>query len=71
MGTGGDTFFSFSCFLTADQEAVSRFVAFLLRVKASTLQKRPLFDLLAPGRTAAILHVVMLWAEKVAQCKTR
>ena len=73
---GGDwdetRFFSFSCFLIADQAAVSRFAAFLLRIKASALQKRPLFDLLALARrTAAILDVVILCAEKVAQCKTR
>ena len=36
------TFFSFSCFLRADQEAFSRFAAFLLRIKAFALQKRPL-----------------------------
>ena len=59
-------FFSFCCFLMADQETVSQFAAFLLRIKASALQKRPLFDLLAlAGRAAAIFDVVMLWVEKV------
>lgn len=65
-------FFSFSSFSIADQEAVSRFAAFLLRMKALAPQKRPLFVLLAQaGRTAAILDVAMLCAEEVAQCKTR
>ena len=36
------TLFSFSCFLRADQEAVSRFAAFLLQIKAFALQKRRL-----------------------------
>lgn len=70
--TQNGTFFSFSSFLIADQEAVSRFAAFLLRMKALAPQKRPLFVLLMlAGRTAAILDVAMLCAEEVAQCKTR
>ena len=64
--------FSFSSFSIADQEAVSQFSAFLLRMKALAPQKRPLFVLLAlAGRTATILDVAMLCAEEVAQCKTR
>ena len=70
--SGSRKFFSFSCFSIADQEAVSRFAAFLLRMKALALQKRPLFDLFALARrTAAILDVAMLCAEEDAQCKTR
>ena len=69
--SGSPNFFSFPCFLIVDQEAVSRFAAFLLRITALALQKRPLFDLFAlAGRTAAILDVAMLCAEEVAQCKT-
>ena len=66
-------FFHFLVFW-AYQEAVSRFAAFLLRIKAFALQKRPLSVLFTlAGRTAAILDVaiLMLCAEKVAQCKTR
>ena len=56
----------------ADQEAVSRFAALLLRIAALALQKRPLFDLFAlAARAAAILDVAILCAEQVAQCKTR
>ena len=52
--------FSFSCFLRADQEAVGRFAAFLLRIKAFALQKRPLSGLFTlAGRTAAILDVAI------------
>ena len=66
------TFLSFSCFSTANQEAVSRSAALLLRIKALALQKRPLFVLFAlVGRTAAILDVAMLCAVEGAQCKTR
>ena len=54
------TLFSFSCFLRVDQEAVSRFVAFLLRIKAFALKKRPLSVLFTlAGRTAAILDVAI------------
>ena len=54
------TFFSFSYFLRADQEAVSRFAAFLLRIKAFALQKRPLSVLFTlAGRTAAFLDVAI------------
>ena len=54
------TLFSFSCFLRADQGAISRFAAFLLRIKAFALQKRPLSVLFKPaGRTAAILYVAI------------
>ena len=53
-------FFSFSCFLRADQGAISRFAAFLLRIKAFALQKRPLSVLFTlAGRTAAILDVAI------------
>ena len=56
----------------ANQEAVSRSPALLLRIKALALQKRPLFVLFAlVGRTAAILNVAMLCAVEGAQCKTR
>ena len=66
------TFLSFSCFLIANQEGVSRSAALLLRIKALALQKRPLFVLFAlVGRTAAILDVAMLCAVEGAQCKTR
>ena len=66
------TFLSFSCFSIANQEAVSRSAALLLRIKALALQKRPLFVLFAlVGRTAAILDVAMLCAVEGAQCKTR
>ena len=54
------TFFSFSCVLRADQEVVSRFAAFLLRIKAFALQKRPLSVLFTlAGRTAAILDIAI------------
>ena len=54
------TLFSFSCFLRADQEAVSRFAAFLLRIKAFALHKRSLSVLFTlAGRTAAILDVAI------------
>ena len=66
------TFFSFSSFSIADQEAVSQFATFLLGMEALAPQKRPLFVLLAlAGVTAAILDIAMLCAEEVAQCKTR
>ena len=66
------TCLSFSCFSIANQEAVSRSAALLLRIKALALQKRPLFVLFAlVGRTAAILDVAMLCAVEGAQCKTR
>ena len=41
------TIFSFSCFWIADLEAVSQYVALLLRIKALALQKRLLFVLFA------------------------
>ena len=70
--SGSGAFFLFSSFSIPDHEAVSRFAAFLLRMKALAPQKRPLFVLLVlAGRTAAILDVAMLCAEEVAQCKTR
>ena len=70
--SGSRTFLSFSCFSIANQEAVSRSAALLLRIKALALQKRPLFVLFAlVGRTAAILDVAMLCAVEGAQCKTR
>ena len=54
------TLFSFSCFLRADQEAVSRFATFLLWIKAFALQKRLLSVLFTQaGRTAAILDVAI------------
>ena len=54
------TLFSFSWFLRADQEAVSRFAAFLLWIKAFALQKRLLSVLFTQaGRTAAILDVAI------------
>ena len=54
------TLFSFSCFLRADQGAISRFAAFLLRIKAFALQKRLLSVLFTQaGRTAAILDVAI------------
>ena len=69
--SGSRTFLSFSCFSIANQEAVSRSAALLLRIKALALQKRPLFVLFAlVGRTAAILDVAMLCAVEGAQCKT-
>ena len=50
---GSSTLLSFSCFSIANQEAVSRSAALLLRIKALALQKRPLFALFAlVGRTA-------------------
>ena len=53
------TLSSFSCFLRADQEAVSRFAALLL-IKAFTLQKRLLSVLFTQaGRTASILDVAI------------
>ena len=59
--SGSGAFFSFSSFSIPDQKAVSRFAAFLLRMKALAPQKRPLFVLLVlAGRTAAILDVAML-----------
>ena len=70
--SGSRTFLSFSCFSIANQEAVSRSAALLLRIKVLALQKRPLFVLFAlVGRTAAILDVAMLCAVEGAQCKTR
>ena len=55
-----------------NQEAVSRSAALLLRIKALTLQKWPLFVVFAlVGRIAAILDVAMLYAVEGAQCKTR
>ena len=54
------TLFSFSCSLRADQEAVSRFAAFLLWIKAFALQKRLLSVLFTQAvRTAAILNVAI------------
>ena len=51
--SGSRTFLSFSCFSIANQEAVSRSAALLLRIKALALQKRPLFVLFAlVGKTA-------------------
>ena len=59
--SGSRTFLSFSCFSIANQEAVSRSAASLLRIKALALSKRPLFVVFAlVGRTAAILDVTML-----------
>ena len=56
----------------ANQEAVSRSAALLLRIKALALQKRPLFVVFAlVERIAAILDVAMLCAVEGAQCKTR
>ena len=70
--SGSRTFLSFSCFSIANQEAVSRSTALLLRINALALQKRPFFVLFAlAGRTAAILDVAMLCAVEGAQCKTR
>ena len=70
--SGSRTFLSFSCFSIANQEAVSRSVVLLLRIKALALQKRPLLVLFAlVGRTAAILDISMLCAVEGAQCKTR
>ena len=72
MTSGSSTFLSFSCFSIANQEAISRSEALLLRIKALALQKRPFFVLLAPvGRTAVILDVALLCAVEGAQCKTR
>ena len=46
--------------------------ALLLRIKALSLQKRPLFVLFVlAGRTTAILDVAMLCAVEGAQCKRR
>ena len=54
-------FFSVSCFSIADQEAVSRSPALLLRIKVLALQKRPLLVLFAlAGRTPAFLDVAIL-----------
>ena len=70
--SGSRTFLSFSCFSIANQEAVSRFAALLLRIIALAVQKRPLFVLFAPaGRTAAFLDVAMLCAVEGAQCKRK
>ena len=70
--SGSRTFLSLSCFSIANQEAVIRSAALLLRIKPLALQKRPLFVLFALlGRTAAILDVAMLCAVEGAQCKTR
>ena len=70
--SGSRTFLSFSCFSIANQEAVSRSAALLLRIKALTLQKWPLFVVFAlVERIAAILDVAMLCAVEGAQCKTR
>ena len=56
----------------ANQEAVSRSAALLLRIKALALQKWPLFVVFAlVGRIVAILDVAMLCAVEGAQCKTR
>ena len=69
---GSRTFLSFSCFSIANQEAVSRSAALLLRIKALALQKRPLFVLFAlVGRTVAILDVALLCEVEGAQCKPR
>lgn len=70
--SGSRTFLSFPCFSMANQEAVSRSAALLLRIKALALQKWPLFIVFAlVGRIAAILDVAMLCAVEGAQCKTR
>ena len=70
--SGLRTFLSFSCFSIANQEAVSRSAALLLRMKALALQKRPLFVLFVlAGRTAAILDVTILCTVEGAQCKAR
>ena len=54
----------------ANQEAVCRSPALLLRIEALALQKLPLFVLFAlVGRTAAFLNVAMLCAVEGAQCK--
>ena len=64
-------FFHFLVFLIANQDAVSRSAALVLRIKALALKKRPLFVLFAiVGRIAAILDVAMLCAVEGAQCKT-
>ena len=69
---GSRTFLSFSYFSIANQKAVSRSAALLVRIKALALQKRLLFVLFAlVGRTAAILDVPILCAVEGAQCKTR
>ena len=56
--SGSCTFLSFSCFSTANQEAVSRSAALLLRIKALALQKRPLFVLFVLAGTGChnIMH---------------
>ena len=70
--SGSWTFFSFASCSITDQEAVSRALALLLRIKTLALQKCPLFVLFAlAGRTAAILDVAVLCAIEGAQCKTR
>ena len=70
--SGSRTFLSFSCFSKANQEAVSRSAALLLRIKGLALQKRPVSVVFAlVGRIAAILDVSMLCAVEGAQCKTR
>ena len=70
--SGSRTFLSFSCLSMANQEAVGRSAALLLRIKGLSLQKRPLFLLFAQvRRTTAILDVTMLCAVEGAQCKTR
>ena len=70
--SGSRTFLSFSCLSMANQEAVGRSAALSLRIKALSLQKRPLFVLFAlVRRTAAILDVTMLCAVEGTQCKTR
>ena len=53
-------------------DRVTQNPALLLRIKASALQKRPLFVLFAlVGLTAAILDLALLCAVQDAQCKTR
>ena len=70
--SGSRIFLSFSCFSIANEEAVSRSAALLLRKKALAPQKWPLFVLFAlVGRTAAILDVAILCAVEGVQCKTR
>ena len=63
--SGSRTFLSFSCFSIANQEAVSRSAALLLRINALALQKRPFFVLFA------LADVAMLCAVEGAHCKTR
>ena len=66
--SGSRTFLSFSCLSIANQEAVGRSAALLLRIKALALQKRPLFFLFVlVRRTTAVLDMAMLCTY---QCKS-